>query len=187
MVSSTARTHFAAQLAQEHLPIAQTVAFSLKSRYPWVPSEDIRSYSLWGLLMAANAYSPDKGVTFPALASPKAIFIAIDRMRKERVLRRRAPASAPKPGPRQELLTTDIHDERSSRPLDALEARDSVGSALRHLPARNRQLLSMYYVDEMTLREIGCPLHICQYYTCIRHQALMVKLHRAAKAIQSKH
>ncbi len=55
MVSHVDRSRFAAQLAEDNLSVAQSFAFHLKAYYPWVAAEDLRSYSLWGLLLVANA------------------------------------------------------------------------------------------------------------------------------------
>jgi RNA polymerase sigma factor (sigma-70 family) len=181
MVSNIAPTYCAAQLAEDNLPIARTIASSLKWRYPWVPTEDLRSFSLWGLMLAAKAYSSDTGMSFLAFALWKAKFLAVDRMRKERVLRRKPPPGS-KPWPRQQSLTMDIPDQRSPEPTRAMEISDFVRSALRRLPARDRQILLMYYVDDMTFREIGCALHMCESYVCVRHKASIAELRRAARA-----
>lgn len=185
MVSNIVRNHSAAQLAEDNLPIAQTIASSLKWRYPWVPADDLRSYSLWGLVLAAKAYSPDTGGAFLAFALWKAKFLAVDQMRKERVLRRKPPAGS-NPWPRQQPLTMDILDKHSPGPTRTMETSDSVRLALRHLPARDRQILLMYYVDDMTFREIGYALHICESYVCVRHKASIAELRRVAKSPSSE-
>lgn len=179
MVKAPTRNLAASRLAQENLPIARSVAWRLMARYPWIPADDLYDYSLWGLLMAAHAYSPDRGSSFATFARWKSVYLAVDRMRTEKVLRR-APADGHEPGPRYRPLSPDIPDPRSGRPMAAVDAEDSLRSTLRILSVRDRQLLLMYYSDGLTLREIARVLHISEATVCLRRKALLARLRQSA-------
>lgn len=79
-----------------------------------------------------------------------------------------------------------IPHARSSGPADALEATGSVRSTLRRLAVKDRHLLLMYYADGLTLREIGCVLHISESAAGLRRKTLIVRLRQAARASQTK-
>ena len=63
--------------------------------------------------------------------------------------------------------------EHPSRLTSAPAARDSLRSAFLCLPATDRQFLLMYYGDGLTLREIGCVLHISESTASLLHEALI--------------
>ena len=74
------------------------IAARLHRWYEWVPVNDLESYAYLGLAMAAKIYQPDRGVPFENFASRKAMYLAIDEMRKDGVLKRRGAAPAPSMG-----------------------------------------------------------------------------------------
>ena len=188
MAKNAVQSPPASQLAQEHLYIAAETSRRLRARYPWLSPEDTYSFSLWGLVQAARLYSPAKSDSFSAFASRKAMYLAIDQMRRERVVRRKSPI-ATDPQARQSYhrqcpLTMDVPDERCDARQAAMEVKETVGWALRRLTLKDRQLLVMYYADGMTLREIGRVLRISESTACIRRKALISKLREPAMAQQ---
>lgn len=186
MTNSPASCPTASGLAQDHLYIAASVSTQLRSRYTWLAPDDAYSYSLWGLLQAAQVYIPTRGVSFPAFACRKAMYLAIDQMRRERVVQRKSAVSddpdARRSTPRQRPLTMDVPDERCDARQEALEIKETVRVAMKYLSAKDRQLLVMYYADGMTLREIGRVLHISESTACLRRKALIAKLRDSAQA-----
>jgi RNA polymerase sigma factor (sigma-70 family) len=187
MVNSTAAPCVTpSELAQEHLYIAASVSVQLRSRYAWLSPDDAYSFSLWGLIQAAQVYTPDRGLSFSAFACRKAMYLAIDQMRRERVVQRKIPVTADpdtrRPYPRQRPLTMDVADERHDARQQTMEIKESVQAAMQYLPAKDRQLLVMYYGDGMTLRGIGRVLRISESTACLRRKALIVKLRGAAQA-----
>ena len=73
MVGEEGRDDSVERLVKGHLAMARSIASRLKRRYVWVDSDDLYSYSLWGLTQAASAYAPDRGVPFANFAASKAI------------------------------------------------------------------------------------------------------------------
>ncbi len=175
-------------LVTEHLSMARQIAARLKRRYVWVNMDDLYSYSLLGLTMSANAYDPSRGVPFPNFASRKAMFWAIDEMRKDGILRR----SSAKPIPRTTSLS-DHSKDRDAGEIDVpdaaaeveqymLESRDYCATLLGKLRDRDRGLLMMYYADHMTFREIARVMNISESSVCLRHKALLDKLRKLARS-----
>jgi RNA polymerase sigma factor for flagellar operon FliA len=177
------------ELISEHLPLAKQIAARMKRRYSWVNMDDLYSYSLLGLTMAANAYEPDRGVPFANFASQKAMFWAIDEMRKDNILRRRNAKNTPRfvsindtPSD-SEQIGLDVEDDHSDETLEELEARDLCQTMLSHLRTQDRQLLTMYYGQQLTFKEIARIFDISESSVCLRHKALIKKLRKLAHTI----
>jgi RNA polymerase sigma factor for flagellar operon FliA len=83
-------------------------------------------------------------------------------------------------------LAETLEDLASPNP--AMEAeRSEVRSALRQaileLPERDRQLIALYYVEEMTLREIGQVLGVSESRVCQLHSRAMSRLRATLSAV----
>jgi RNA polymerase sigma factor (sigma-70 family) len=178
-------------LIRDHLSLAQQIAARMKRRYTWVNMDDLYSYSLLGLTMAANAFEPHRGVPFANFASQKAMFWAIDEMRKDGILRRRSAKSGPRfisihdTSPENDQLNVDVADGRADEARDKLEARDLCYTLLDHLRAQDRQLLMMYYSQQLTFKEIAKVFHISESSVCLRHKALIRKLRKMAHTMNA--
>jgi RNA polymerase sigma factor (sigma-70 family) len=164
-------------LAVEHMPLANRIASRLHRMYSWVGIDDLRSYAYLGLALAEQTYESDRGVPFVQFAWRKAMYLAIDEMRKDSVLCRRRT----KPGPTFGALSPEMHDPASNEAKDKVEKRDLCSSLLRKLRQQDRQLLTMYYADEMTFKEIARVFGISESAVCLRHKALLGRLRRLAK------
>ncbi|MES0874588.1 RNA polymerase sigma factor FliA [Sinimarinibacterium thermocellulolyticum] len=69
-------------------------------------------------------------------------------------------------------------------PLDALqqaEFREALANAIAELPERERLVMSMYYDDEMNLREIGAVLDVSESRVCQIHGQALVRLRARLK------
>ncbi len=165
-------------LAHENLPLAKRIASKLHRWYGWVDVDDLHSYAYLGLALAARSYEADRGVPFVSFASRKAMFLAIDEMRKDGVLKRRRET----PGPTTSSLSVDVQDSASSSGLESLERRELCGALLSMLGEDDRQLLLMYYADSMTFKEVAKVFVISESAACLRHKALIRRLRRVAEA-----
>jgi RNA polymerase sigma factor (sigma-70 family) len=190
MVAESKPAAFSQQpLLSRYLPLAQGIALRLKRRYPWVEFDDLSGYAALGLAQAARTYEPWRGVSFTQFAVQKAMFLAIDQMRKDRVLYRASaqgrPRTLPAAGAPQDNdlhPSRDVADTHSGQGIQSLVTHDLVGRLLKGLPEPDRQLIQMYYTDEMTFSEIGQVLGACESAICLRHGKLMARLRRTAKA-----
>ncbi len=191
MIGEEVRDNSVQGLVNGHLAMARSIASRLKRRYMWVDSDDLYSYSLWGLTQAANAYSPDRGVPFANFAASKAMFLAIDAMREDRVLRRKCVGGRPvtllhsQLSPERGAPPEDIPDERSGDPAERVEMKDLVANILERLCPEERQLLLLHYADGMTFLEISQVYDKCESTICLRHKALIAKLRRMVKTGQA--
>lgn len=163
--------------APDHLPVAGRIALCLHRWYGWVGMDDLRSYAYLGMALAAKSYRADRGVAFEMFASRKGMFLAIDEMRKDGVLRRRRAG----PMPTTTVLTADIPDPRGSRGYERLERLDMCRMLLGGLRTQDRQLVMMYYADGMTFREIAKVFSISESAACLRHKAVLDRLRRIGR------
>lgn len=189
MVSEVNRPDWPFLTVEEQLSLARQIAGRLTRRYGWVDRDDIYSYSLLGLILATRRYNPSQGSSFSHFAAQKGLFLAIDEMRKDRVLCRRDRtdgvrfSSLEVGGDDDVAGTVDLVDPWSLRESVRAEARDIVLSLLSHLTDIDRQLLTMYYSDEMTYSEISKVLKLSESSICLRHRKLLDKLRKFAEII----
>jgi RNA polymerase sigma factor for flagellar operon FliA len=72
-----------------------------------------------------------------------------------------------------------LADEEQSSPAEALDDREQIellAAALRDLPERQQLLLSLYYYDELTLKEIGEVLGVTESRVCQLHARAVMDL-----------
>ena len=162
-------------LAREHLSLADQISRRLFRRYRWVGLDDLHSYAYLGLTLAAKAYDPARGVPFNRFASTKAMFLAIDEMRKDGILRRADSTTRT-----VDLAGLDIEtpDPSSNHPLEMLEIREFCTELLRKINKPDRELLLMIYAERMTYKEISAVYHISESAICLRHKSLMQRLRK---------
>ena len=174
-------------LIEQHVPLAHAIAARLKRRYGWVDLDDLYSYSLLGLTTAARAWQPDRGLSFGAFARHKAMYVAVDEMRHDRLLRRESATGIrqilPSQGAGDSAPEWDPADPRASDALRDVDTRDMLGSVLRCLPPEDRHLLEMYYADGMTFEEIAQVVGVTQSTVCVRHKGLLARLRRLAQGL----
>ena len=162
-------------LAQEHVSLATQIAYRLSRRYAWVGLDDLHSYAYLGLSLAEKVYDPSRGLSFVRFACSKAMFLAIDEMRKDGILRR-ADAAARKQEPN--VVAFELPDPAAKRDQELLEAREFCSELIRTLSGKDRKLLVMVYVEKLTYKEISKVYEISESAVCLRHKALLEKLRR---------
>jgi RNA polymerase sigma factor for flagellar operon FliA len=64
-------------------------------------------------------------------------------------------------------------------PIERRELHEQLAHAFGELSARMQQLLSLYYVDELTLKEIGARFGITESRVCQLHGKALAKLRQA--------
>lgn len=65
-----------------------------------------------------------------------------------------------------------VADEMEVNPFEAAnkhDVREHIDQALRHLPEDERNVLSLYYFEELNLKEIGQKLHLSESRVCQLH------------------
>ena len=78
---------------------------------------------------------------------------------------------------RQKQIPLDINDNPLSH-FEKSETRDNLTAAIDQLPERERQLIALYYVEELTMKEIGEILGVTESRVSqMRTQAIMLCSH----------
>jgi RNA polymerase sigma factor (sigma-70 family) len=107
------------------------------------------------------------------------MFLAIDEMRKDGLLRR-ADAPTLKLEPNSPEGELELPDPGSDRESQRLEAREFCGRLLQRLSEPERSLLEMIYSDKLAYKEIASIFQISESAVCLRHKAVLAKLRRQA-------
>lgn len=78
----------------------------------------------------------------------------------------------------EESLLGRVEDEGADPFLDATEDgfRSALAGAIKELPERERLVMSMYYDDELNLKEIGAVLKVTESRVCQLHGQALVRL-----------
>ncbi len=158
------------------LALVRKVAARLQRRFGWLDADELASYAYLGLRKAARDYDPTRSADFGAFASVKGMYLAIDEMRRDGLVRRPDSQQTPA-GP----IEGELPDPDGEDALRDLVNRDTAEALLAALPQEDRDLLMMYYGQGMTLREIGQVRGVTEAAVCVRHQQLLAKLRRCAR------
>jgi len=198
-------------LVMAHLGMVKRVALHLKVRLPpFMELDELMQVGMIGLLEAARAFDPTKGIEFESFALSRVRGAILDEVRQLSYLPRSAVAFnkseneainflasvlGRKPtqselaehmgddleefqkkrgnAKRFETLSMEvindevlgIADERSRQPDVIVEHEDfmrAVTDAIAELPERDQLLMSLYYVEELNLKEIGEVLGVTE-------------------------
>jgi RNA polymerase sigma factor FliA len=79
----------------------------------------------------------------------------------------------------------ELADEKALDPLDyseRMELSHSLAAAIGQLTPREQQVLSLYYVDELNLREIGAVLEVSESRVCQLHTKAILRLRATLQA-----
>lgn len=217
-------------LVLAHLGLVKRVALHLKVRIPpFMELDELIQVGMIGLLEAARAYNPTKGIEFESFALSRVRGAILDEVRQLSYLPRSAVAfnksenqatnalaSELGRAPTQseladhmgddldlfqkrrgnakrfetlsmEVMTDEvlgIADERSRQPDAIVEHQQfmaAVADAIAELPERDQLLMSLYYVEELNLKEIGEILGVTESRISQLLTAIVKKLRESLK------
>ncbi len=66
------------------------------------------------------------------------------------------------------------------------ETVDAVGNAIENLPEKERLVVTLYYYEEMTMKEIGQVLSISESRVCQIHSSAILRLHTRLKYVNAE-
>jgi RNA polymerase sigma factor for flagellar operon FliA len=173
------------EVVSEYLPLVKSVVGSVAWNLPrHVAREDLVSAGSEGLVDAARKFDPSKGVTFAAYAAIRIRGAMIDELRHRDHLsrsdRRHRHDYAGPPISLDEPEATEVADCRADTEGDTStrQQMDRMRAATRLLPLRLQKLLTLYYGDDLTLREIGAALSVTESRACQLHREALAQLRR---------
>jgi RNA polymerase sigma factor FliA len=76
-------------------------------------------------------------------------------------------------------VTECIPDPNAKSPLEILEesiSKEALADLIEHLPEKEKLILSLYYWEEMTMKEIGKVLHLTEGRVCQLHNQALIRL-----------
>ena len=217
-------------LVLAHLGLVKRVALHVKVRIPpFMELDELIQVGMIGLLEAARAYNPTKGIEFESFALSRVRGAILDEVRQLSYLPRSAVAfnksdnqatnalaSELGRAPTQseladhmgddldlfqkrrgnakrfetlsmEVMTDEvlgIADERTRQPDAIVEHQQFMGAvadAIAELPERDQLLMSLYYVEELNLKEIGEILGVTESRISQLLTAIVKKLRLSLK------
>lgn len=217
-------------LVLAHLGLVKRVALHLKVRIPpFMELDELIQVGMIGLLEAARAYNPTKGIEFESFALSRVRGAILDEVRQLSYLPRsavafnksenqatnalaselgRAPTQAELAdhmgddldlfqkrrgnAKRFETLSMEvmtdevlgIADEHTRQPDAIVEHQQFMGAvtdAIAELPERDQLLMSLYYVEELNLKEIGEILGVTESRISQLLSAIVKKLRLSLK------
>lgn len=80
--------------------------------------------------------------------------------------------------------SSDDNDPEKTALLTEME--DIVGQAIERLPEKERLVITLYYYEEMTMKEIGKVLDVSEARVCQIHSSAILRLHARLKYINSE-
>ena len=115
------------------------------------------------------------GSSFAVYARAKGYFLAIDEMRKDRIVVKKsyadsAYASAGK------RINDDIVDRNQLNANNNIDVMDEVAFLLDQLSQTDREILRMHYAEGLNFRQIGFRQGRSESAVCVRHRIIINKL-----------
>jgi RNA polymerase sigma factor FliA len=162
------------QLILKHLPLVRVIAIRLRASLPaHVELEELIHAGILGLLDAAARYEVRRQIPFPSYSKYRIHGAMIDSLRRQdwgprpaaRDQEQETCGGSCKSGRSRCSLTMESPAPSDTWP-DSMWARTHLRACLKaaldQLPSRHRAVITFYYVDQMTMTEIGDAMGIKQ-------------------------
>jgi RNA polymerase sigma-B factor len=146
------------RLIEGHLPLVRTVARRFAGRDE--PLEDLIQVGTIGLIKAVDRYDARRGVPLAAFATPS-IAGEIRHHLRDRSAPVRVPRHLQAAGVRVTTTSLDAAPELVD-PLGAAQERLALDDALRSLPAREREVLRLRFVEDLSQAQIAARTGLSQ-------------------------
>lgn len=222
------------QLILDHLPLLHHIAGRMVIDMPGsVERDDLVGYGMLGLIGAADAWDPSRGLKFSTYAFPKIRGAILDELRRQDLLPRGARERVrdldktiqrleqetgvpPTPeciaqelgvsiedvdeimlsaraavhasidqGPSEDFASL-LADPRSEDPVGSAEWEESkifLAQAIEELPEQEKSVITLYYAEDLLLREIGEVMGITESRVSQIHSRALYRLNRGLKSL----
>lgn len=160
------------RLIERHLPLVRAIA----GRHAGAgePLEDLVQVGAIGLIKAADRFDEQRGVPFPAFAAP-----VIAGEIRHHLRDRCAPVRVPRRLQAEGLRVTTVELERIAEPAatDRADDRLALGTALRALAPRERRLVLLRYVADLSQAQIASRTGLSQVHVSRTLRGALDRLH----------
>ena len=165
-----------AELIERHLPLVRRVARGFVGRDE--PLEDLVQVGTIGLIKAVDRYDTGRGVDLGAYAT-RSIAGEIRHHLRDRSAPVRVPRRLQEEGVRVSAVTLDAVPEPrdAADPHADTQERLALGSALRSLPPRERRLLHLRFVEDLSQSQIAARTGLSQVHVSRTLRLALGRLH----------
>jgi RNA polymerase sigma factor FliA len=196
-------------LVRKHADLVKRIAYHLAGRLPpQVEVDDLMQAGMMGLLEAAQNFSTGRGASFETFAAAAlrevesrrggeasetdvAAHMGVSVTEYQRIIQDALGC---------QLLRLNDADDGEDSPMDRIidgapdpessalneSLRQAVIDAILELPERERLVLSLYYEQELNLKEIGAVLKVTESRVCQLHGQALLRLKAQLSEWQSK-
>jgi RNA polymerase sigma factor FliA len=164
----------------------------IKPRLPAsVAEDDLFAAGMFGLMRAARSYDPSRGAGFKTYAYHRIRGAILDDLRRSdflpRSMRDKARAEGVEPPSLLGIPTDeDGHENLAAHPVGESAANedmhDLLQEAIDNLPEKMRIVMSLYYREEVKMREIGERLKLTESRVSQIHSNAVTRLRRAMRS-----
>lgn len=180
-----------ATTVQTHLSLVRIIALRLsRSLSRTVDVDDLISAGTLGLIDAASRYDRERPKGFRNYAAIRIRGAMVDWLRSSDWLPRSVRAAVKNESSSAGVVSVnDLHDdgfeslvsgETSIVPAccitERAQKKRALTEAIAHLPAREREVLGMYYLEELNFRQIGAIYGFSEARACQIHAAAIAHL-----------
>jgi RNA polymerase sigma factor (sigma-70 family) len=126
-------------LVEKYIPFANKLAYQKKRTLPsFIDIEELKSAAYLGLVEAASRYEENRGVSFMSYAYPRITGAIQDSLRNQSIVKNHS--------------TVDLEN---IDPVSKHEQQESVEHILGCLNTKDKQVMSHYFIDDLSMKEIG--------------------------------
>src|SRR3569623_551641 len=141
------------EIVTKHAPLVKRIAYHLMSRLPpSVQADDLIQAGMIGLLEASRNYDAGQGASFETYAGIRIRGAMLDEIRRNDC----APGSVDR-----------VQNDAFKR---------SLSDAIASLPDRERLVMTLYYDEELNLREIGAVIGVSESRVSQIHSQALIRL-----------
>src|SRR5438034_1082704 len=161
--------HLRERLILTYAPLVKYVAGRLGTGLPaHVEEGDLVSYGLLGLMNAIERYDPGRDIKFETYAISRIKGAILDELW----------TISSSGGDTVSLIDTlqDPNADDPSLEMTRTEVREALALAIAKLPERERTVITLYYYEELTLREIGEVLGVTESRVSQLHTKAILRL-----------
>jgi RNA polymerase sigma-B factor len=164
------------ELIERHLPLVRRVARRFVGTDE--PLEDLVQVGTIGLIKAVDRYDAGRGVELGAYATP-AIAGEIRHHLRDRSAPVRVPRRLQQEGVRVSAVTLDAVAEQrdAADPHGDTQERLALGSAMRSLQPRERRLLHLRFVEDLSQSQIAARTGLSQVHVSRTLRLALGRLH----------